>query len=898
MATPNIVPRSDSEGGLGTASKYWASAYIDLIYVGAGKMGRDADNLFDFSIDNEVTFRVNATDEMVLNDSSLSPHANRGLSLGTSALRWKDLHLGDAAVINFNNGNVVLTHSNNHLTLADNDILGFGNASDLSIKHTDTAGYIQNVKGHLYINQIADDKDIIFQSDDGSGSYVPYLTLDGSVAKVQFDKPALFLDSKSAEFGTDTDMIMYHSGSTGYIENYTGNFKLIQQVDDGDIIFMSDDGSGGVTEYLRFDGGDVKTYVSKDMKFNDSVYATFGNNDLLIGHDGTNSRIYNYTGNLQITNLTDDADIVFQCDDGAGGFTTYFYLDGSSATHDGSTTTALYTNWPDKSRITLGTSHDIYMYHDGANTWFENQTGDLTFRNSANDKDIIFQSDNGSGGVAEYFKLDGSANSGGLPVTVFPDNSLLWIGTDGGGMRFHADGNNSEIQNHVGNLTIVNNTDNGSIIFKNDDGSGGTTTYFYLDGALSTPHTRFPDSSILVFGTGADLAINHNGTNSLIENYTGDLYIKNNADDGDIIFQNDDGSGGIETYFYLDGSANNSGQPYTIWPDSSIASWGTGADLRINHDGTHSYIYNSTGDLFIINYADDKDIVFQSDDGSGGVTEYFRLDGDEGRLVHTANSRYLDNATVMIGSGADLQIYHDGSNSYITQSGTGHLQIRQTQDDKDIKFECDDGAGGTATYFFLDGSLATHDGSANTGLFTNWPDNSQVTLGSSRDLRLYHTGTDSIIEQSGTGHLYIRNSADDNDIVFSGDNGSGGVMNYFAVDGSITRTNFYVNTLFNDNVEAAFGSNIDMKIYHDATNSYIMNETGQLYILNKSDDKDIELQSDDGSGNLTTYIQLDGSEVSTKILTQKVIMSNLPTSDPSNAGQLWNDSGTLKISAG
>jgi len=29
-----------------------------------------------------------------------------------------------------------------------------------------------------------------------------------------------------------------------------------------------------------------------------------------------------------------------------------------------------------------------------------------------------------------------------------------------------------------------------------------------------------------------------------------------------------------------------------------------------------------------------------------------------------------------------------------------------------------------------------------------------------------------------------------------------------------------------------------------------------------------------------------------------IIMSNLPTSDPVNAGQLWNDSGTLKISAG
>jgi hypothetical protein len=30
----------------------------------------------------------------------------------------------------------------------------------------------------------------------------------------------------------------------------------------------------------------------------------------------------------------------------------------------------------------------------------------------------------------------------------------------------------------------------------------------------------------------------------------------------------------------------------------------------------------------------------------------------------------------------------------------------------------------------------------------------------------------------------------------------------------------------------------------------------------------------------------------------KVMAADLPTSDPSNAGQLWNDSGTVKISSG
>ena len=43
---------------------------------------------------------------------------------------------------------------------------------------------------------------------------------------------------------------------------------------------------------------------------------------------------------------------------------------------------------------------------------------------------------------------------------------------------------------------------------------------------------------------------------------------------------------------------------------------------------------------------------------------------------------------------------------------------------------------------------------------------------------------------------------------------------------------------------------------------------------------------------------LDGGDVSTKIETIKVLMPNLPTSDPSVAGQLWNSSGDLKISAG
>ena len=42
-----------------------------------------------------------------------------------------------------------------------------------------------------------------------------------------------------------------------------------------------------------------------------------------------------------------------------------------------------------------------------------------------------------------------------------------------------------------------------------------------------------------------------------------------------------------------------------------------------------TYNINSNNDLYFQQQADDKDIVFQSDDGSGGVSNYLQLDGSE-----------------------------------------------------------------------------------------------------------------------------------------------------------------------------------------------------------------------------------------------------------------------------
>jgi len=484
MATPNIVPRADSEGGLGTASKYWASAYIDFAYV--GKIGRDTDNYISFELDNYITINVGGTTELTLNATNLYPQTSDGLALGKSDKMFSDLFLASGAVINFDNGNATITHSNNRLKINDSTELALGDGQDLKIYHDGSNTYIDNSTGIFRITQSVADGDLVLRADNGSGSPTPYLTLDGGLGYSIASKAIRFADGVRAYFGNSNDAEILHNGTNFAIQNLQGggDMKIINYVDDTDIIFSNDDGSGGVTAYLTLDGSAVETVFSKAGRFADNVKARFGNGgDMYLQHDGTDSAIVNTNGNLTISNQADDKDVIFQCDDGAGGSTTYFYLDGSSATHDGSATTALYTNFPDKSHLTFGTSHDLQIDHDGNHSVIYNQTGHLYISNDSNDGDIVFRSDDGSGGVTQYFRLDGGVG--------------------------------------------------------------------YM---IASREINFLNSQPATFGTNRNLTISHSSTQGDILNYTGPFNITNHANDGDLIFSSDDGSGGVTAYLTLDGS--------------------------------------------------------------------------------------------------------------------------------------------------------------------------------------------------------------------------------------------------------------------------------------------------------------------------------------------------------
>ena len=522
MATPNIVPRADSEGQLGTSSKYWAAAYIDVVYVGAGKIGRDADNLLDFSIDNNIVFKVNGANELQLNSAEFFPYTSDGLSLGNTGRMWSDLFLASGAVINFDNGNVTLTHSSGKLTLADSDQICFGGGNDLQIFHNGNSS-IDNYTGNLTISNTSNGDDLIFKCDNGSGGLAEYFRLDGSAVRTISSQHISMNDGKALYVGDGLDAGFYHSGGHNFLETNSGDLTIVQNTDDGDILFQSDNGSGGVATYFTVDGGDEIVKYNKNIKLQDSVVLNIGSgNDLQIFHDGSHSHMVNLTGNLRIRNFADDSDITFESDDGAGGTATYFYLDGSSATHDGSATTGLYTNWPDNSRISLGTSHDFSMRHDGTNTVLNNNTGDLYFMQSSDGKDIIFQSDDGSSGVATYLALDGS------DVIMKAHKSLRFLdsakGTFGNNddLQIYHDGSNSYID-EVGTGDLIISADNdlkfmdrGNNIMANMNAANSVELYFGGVKKLETKSTGIAVTggvtSTSASGNAAGAGFNTSGT--------------------------------------------------------------------------------------------------------------------------------------------------------------------------------------------------------------------------------------------------------------------------------------------------------------------------------------------------------------------------------------------------
>jgi len=344
----------------------------------------------------------------------------------------------------------------------------------------------------------------------------------------------------------------------------------------------------------------------------------------------------------------------------------------------------------------------------------------------------------------------------------------------------------------------------------------GATSGRYMEWDESADKLLFRDLVRADFGSGSDLQIQHNGSNSFISNQTGDLTIQNATDDGDVIFKCDDGSGGEETYFFLDGSLADGSNNYTKWPDNSIVALGSSNDLLLWHDGSNSYIRQvGTGDLIIENITNDKDIILKSDNGSGGTTAYLTLDGSTKTLI----------ASVPLVVNADLSVNADSVTFTSDSADDPLVTIKNT----------DDSAGNTEARLRLLNQRGTTAGAGQDG----------DTLGSIDFKGFNDAGTPEEI-QYGTIKCFIDDA-----------------------------TNGQESGLLKLGIAS-----------HDGSNDYGLKLTGG------SQSNEVDAYVGLGTSSVTTIagnILINGADLN---------FANVPTSDPEIAGSVWSDSGRLMISAG
>ena len=375
--------------------------------------------------------------------------------------------------------NLLWDESADRLIFADTTYLALGSDSDMVMYHTDTHGYIVNQKGRLIIQNSADDEDIIFKCDDGSGGNATYLTLDGSAKTIEVSVPInvgvddtghdvkffgatagrhmlwdesadtlLLTDRVALKFGTGGDFSISHNGTDVAMNEGTGDFTINNAANDKDIIFTGIDNSSQITALT------LDMSAAGAATFNDKVVATeldiSGNCDI----DGTtNLDAVDIDGAVDCDGALSMGNTITVGVDGTGHDVKFFGATaGSYMLWDESADSLILT---DSTPLKIGDSGDLVIQHNGSDSIIENEVGDLYIRNDANDKDIVFQSDNGSGNMVTYFLLNGSQGSDpGAGETIFPDWSMLMLG-NGGDMSLYHTGSHSYITNATGGLFIA-----------------------------------------------------------------------------------------------------------------------------------------------------------------------------------------------------------------------------------------------------------------------------------------------------------------------------------------------------------------------------------------------------------------------------------------------------------
>jgi hypothetical protein len=423
-----------------------------------------------------------------------------------------------------------------------------------------------------------------------------------------------FIVNDNAKFaaGTDSDLEIYHTGATGYIDNKTGHFYIRNSGsnDDSNIYIQARDGENSI---LCQDDGGVYLYWS-GAGASQRAYTDI---------DG-----FRIAGRLIVSNSTSEFHGDVRFDGNTAGRDIYFDVSENS----------LYAY--DNAQFRVGSGGDVRIYHDASNTYIEPKSdgvGDLIVGSATTDiAKFVY-----NGGVSLYYQDVLKFDTIGAGVTVYGTAILPQIKTVG-----VATIDNVQI-GHSDNNTI--NTSSGNLILDSNAGTVQIDDVLHVNDTTESPNK---DTGSIYTEGGVGIAKNLNVGGSVGIASTAESTSK---DTGALIVE---GGVGIEKNLNVGGSVKVTGIA-TITEKFYIGSGNTGITTILDED---DMVSNSDTALAtqqsIKKYVDDQitaeDLDFSGDTGTGQVdldSQTLAIQGTTNEIKTSASGQTLtigfdDNVTI------------------------------------------------------------------------------------------------------------------------------------------------------------------------------------------------------------------------------------------------------------
>ena len=419
---------------------------------------------------------------------------------------------------------------------------------------------------------------------------------------------------------------------------------------------------GTITGDVTFDGETAGRDIIFDrsanaLEFADNAKAMFGSgDDLQIYHDGSNSfikedgtgNLYIFSANLRIENADGSKSYIEANDGGA----TELYHNGSKKVETTSTGATVTGNL-------LATG--VFQNDTGGEGLHNTSTGAKFFSNNSNDTHL----EHGSNAQVKLsFIGTGSTYRGA--VNADANGMMLLTGASGEEKGINCIANGATELYHD-NTKKLQTTANGIELPSNQS--------LFLGGKIDMTDSASTSTGRILLGTGDDLSIYHDGTNSVIDNITGELQI---ATDAVMRFQATE---------YKFNNAANTEKVANFFQDGAC-------ELYFNHSKKFETLtdgVNITGTLKVNGSAFSGGLASLVEDTSTQLGGNLDTNSHEIRLD--------DDHAVTFGDSNELAIQHISS-GYSHISDSTNLRISSSE----IRFR--DG-GNSNTSFFVDADGAT-----------------------------------------------------------------------------------------------------------------------------------------------------------------------------------------------